>query len=84
LYHRSEITDRGNCTKINDKIVPEKVPMAAHNRSICLALRMLKSLLQIEWVVKATPLLLYAPVKSLGIVVGEVIGYGSHSSLIGV
>jgi len=58
--------------------------MAAHNRSISLALRMLKPLLQIEWVVKATPQLVNAPVKAPGIVVGEVVGYGPHSSPIGV
>jgi len=45
---------------------------------------MLKPLLQIERVVKATPQLLYAPVKAPGIVVGEVIGYGPHRSPIGV
>jgi len=46
--------------------------MAANKGSICVALRMLEPLLQIEWVLKATPQLLYAPVKAPGLVVGEV------------
>lgn len=47
--------------------------MAAHKGSMCEAVRMLEPLLQIEWVVKATPQLLYAPVKAPGFVAGEVI-----------
>jgi hypothetical protein len=47
--------------------------MAAHKGSACVALRMLEPLIQIEWVIKTTPQLLYAPANAPRLVVGEVI-----------